>query len=78
VLDQGVVHAAAHSTGVGLVLLGVEILLGALAYVGAATVLSRSAVVEFAAILRHLVTRVGPASANAAATASPTEARRAS
>jgi PST family polysaccharide transporter len=76
-LDQRVVDAAARSTAVGLALLGAEILLGALVYVGVAMVLSRSAVVEFRTILRHLVTRVGGSGGDAGTTGSRTEVRRA-
>jgi PST family polysaccharide transporter len=64
-LDQGVVHSASHSPGVGLVLLGIETLLGALVYVGVASLLSRSAVTEFRAILGHLVPRLGGSGAEA-------------
>jgi O-antigen/teichoic acid export membrane protein len=75
-LDQGVVDAAARSTGVGLVLLGIEILLGALVYVGAARVLSRSAVAEFRTILGHLLKRVGGSGGSAPVSGSRTEVRR--
>jgi PST family polysaccharide transporter len=76
-LDQGVVESAAHSTGVGLVLLGIEILLGALVYVGVASMLSRSAVAEFRTILGHLVTRLGGSGGSAPSAGSRTEVRRA-
>jgi PST family polysaccharide transporter len=76
-LDRGVVDAAARSTGVGLVLLGAEILLGALVYVGVASLLSRSAVTEFRTIVGHLMTRVGGSGGNAPSAGSQTEVRRA-
>lgn len=75
-LDQGVVDAAARTTGVGLVLLAGEILLGALVYVGVASVLSRSAVAEFKTILGHLLKRVGGSGGSAPASGSRTEVRR--
>jgi PST family polysaccharide transporter len=76
-LDQGVVDAAARSTGLGLVLLGIEILLGALVYVGVASMLSRSAVAEFRTILGHLVTRLGGSGGSAPSAGSRAEVRRA-
>jgi hypothetical protein len=76
-LDHGVVDAAEHSTGVGLVLLGAEILLGAVVYVGVASLFSRSTVAEFRTILGHLVTRVGGSGGNTTAAGSRTEVRRA-